>query len=93
MGFERVLRDLEKILLLIQNLYIKLDPFERGPLSYIAGYIVSKLYQKSKNNSELQALFIQALKSTGQDNEFILARSRGGLVAPSRHLMAHCRGS
>ena len=69
------------------NLYIKLDPSERGPLSYIAGYIVSKLYQKSKNNSELQAL-LQALKSTGQDNEFILARSRGGLVAPSRHLMA-----
>ena len=49
MGFERVLRDIEKIILLIQNLYIKLDPSERGPLSYIAGYIVSKIYQKSKN--------------------------------------------
>ena len=61
----------------MQNLYIKLDPSEHGPLSYIAGYIVSKLYQKSKNkknecDSELQAL-LRALKSTGQDNEFILA--------------------
>lgn len=71
---------------------IKLDPSERRPLSYIAGYIVSKLYQKSRNknnecDSDLQAL-LHALKSTGQDNEFILARSRGGLVSPSHHLMA-----
>jgi hypothetical protein len=71
---------------------LKLDPSERGPLSYIAGYIVSKLYQKtrSKNQNEcdeeLQAL-LQALKSTESDNNFILARSRGGLVSPSHHLM------
>ena len=71
---------------------IKLDPSERGPLSYIAGYIVSKLYQKTRNrknecDSELQAL-LQSLKSTRQDNEFILARSRGGLVTPSHDLIA-----
>ena len=58
---------------------IKLDPSERGPLSCVAGYIVSKLYQKTRNrkndcDSELQAL-LQSLKSTRQDNEFILARS------------------
>ena len=71
---------------------IKPDPSERGPLSYIAGYIVSKLYQKTRNrkndcDSELQAL-LQSLKSTRQDNEFILARSRGGLVTPSHDLIA-----
>lgn len=71
---------------------IKLDTSERGPLSYVAGYIVSKLYQKtrSKNQNEcdeeLQAL-LQALKSTESDNNFILARSRGGLVSPGHHLM------
>ena len=34
----------------------------------------------------MQAL-LQALKSTESDNNFILARSRGGLVSPSHHLM------
>lgn len=70
---------------------LKLDPSERGPLSYIAGYIVSKLYQKTRNkknecSEELQAL-LQSLKSTESDNNFILARSGGGLVSPSHHLM------
>ena len=69
---------------------LKLDPSERGPLSYIAGYIVSKLYQKTRNkqdsDTELQAL-LQSLKSTESDNNFILTRSRGGLVSPSHHLM------
>ena len=63
----------------------------RRQLSYVSGYIVSELYQKSRIkkiecDSKLQAL-LQALKSSGQDNEFILARSRGGLVSPSHHLM------
>ena len=70
---------------------LKLDPVERGPLSYIAGYIVSKLYQKSrksKNNcSEELNTLLQSLKSTESDNNFILTRSRGGLVALSHHLM------
>ena len=70
---------------------LKLDPSERGPLSYIAGYIVSKLYQKSRKNKskcedELNTL-LQSLKSTESDNNYILARSRGGLVAPNHHLM------
>jgi hypothetical protein len=48
---------------------LKLDPSERGPLSYVTGYIVSKLYQKtrSKNQNEcdeeLQAL-LQALSGS-----------------------------
>ena len=67
------------------------EPSEQGPLSYIAGYIVSKRYQKSrckKNdaNEEFQAL-LQSLKSDDLDNNFILARSRGGLISPSHHLM------
>ena len=58
---------------------VKLDPSEHGPLSYIAGYIVSKLYQKlmkRKNecDSELQSLAITL-------------KAEGGLVAPSHHLM------
>ena len=71
--------------------HLKLDPSERGPLSCIAGYIVSKLYQKSRKNKskcedELNTL-LQSLKSTESDNNYILARSRGGLVAPNHHLM------
>ena len=38
------------------------------------------------NAITVQAL-LQSLKSTESDNNFILARSRGGLVAPSHHLM------
>ncbi len=40
----------------------------------------------NKDDPDLQAL-LQALKSAGQDNNFILARSRGGLVATSHHLV------
>ena len=59
---------------------IKLNPSEHGLLSNIAGYIVSELYQKvrkrgNEGDPDLQAL-LQALKSAGQDNNFILARSR-----------------
>jgi hypothetical protein len=69
----------------------KLDPSERGPLSYIAGYIVSKLYHKTRTKGkgecgeDLQAL-LQSLKSD-ETEKFILARSRGGLVSPSHYLM------
>ena len=71
---------------------IKLYPSERRQLPYISGYIVFKLYQKLRIrkiecDSKLQAL-LQALKSSGQDNEFILAQRGGGLVSPSHHLMA-----
>ena len=70
---------------------LKIDPKERGPLSYIAGHIVSKLYQKArtkknKQDERLQEL-LESLKSTEPDNSFIEARSRGGLVTPSDNLM------
>ena len=63
---------------------IELNPSERGPLSYIAGYIVSKMHQKSRNkkdtcSEELQAL-VRSLNATECANSFISARSRGGLV-------------
>ena len=69
----------------------KLDPAEYGPLSYIAGYIVSKLHQKNrskKNNSneEIQTL-LHAMKSTDTTQEFISVRSRGGLVSPTADLV------
>ena len=67
------------------------EPSEQGSLPYIAEYIVSKFYQKSRSkkngaNEEFQAL-LQSLKSDDLDNNFILARSRGGLISPSHHLM------
>ena len=45
-----------------------LEPTERGPLSYIAGYIVSKLVHKNRtkkgqSNAEIQAI-LQVVKST-----------------------------
>ena len=69
----------------------KLDPAERGPLAYVAGYVVSKLFQKSKRkagnqNQDLQSL-LQSMKSIDQSTSFISARSRGGLVNPSTDLV------
>ena len=70
---------------------LKLNPSEHGPLSYIAGYIISKLYKESRNRkNECEEEFLallQALKSTESDNNYILAHSRGGLMTPSHHLM------
>ena len=90
-GFFKVCQNRGKSCTTVASNDLKIDPSERGPLSYIAGYIVSKLYQKSrckKNdaNKEFQAL-LQSLKSGDSDNNFILARSRGGLISPSHHLM------
>ena len=70
----------------------ELDPAERGPLSYVAGYVVPKLYQtcrrkKDKCNEELQAL-LQNMKSTEAPNSFISARTRGGLVNPCDDLVS-----
>ena len=69
----------------------KLDPIERGPLNYIAGYVVSKLFQASKKkggktNEELN-LLLQNMKSSDQSSSFISARTRGGLVNPSKDLV------
>ena len=65
---------------------IEINSSERGPFSYIAAYIISKLYQTSRNrkdirNETLHAL-LQSLKLDESANSFLSARSRGGLVTP-----------
>ena len=53
----------------------KLDPREKGPLSYVARFVLSKVYQISKRthtkpDEELQKL-LQSLKSTEVEKSFI----------------------
>ena len=67
-----------------------LDKAECGPLSYVAGYVVSKLFQTSKRKNgehkeELNSL-LQSMKSSGTSS-FITSRTRGGLVNPSENLV------
>jgi uncharacterized C2H2 Zn-finger protein len=67
----------------------KIEPSEHGPLSYISGYVISKLSRASKSkeeNNELQAL-LQNLKSEQENNSYILARTRGGLVTPCEDIV------
>ena len=66
------------------------DNAERGPLSYVAGYVVSKLFQTSKRKNgehkeELNSL-LQSMKSSGTSS-FIASRTRCGLVNPSENLV------
>ena len=73
-----------------------INPVERGPLTYVAGYVVSKLFQTYvqdrkrkaiKPNEQIQSL-LQDMKSTNQStSSFISARTRGGLVDPSNDLV------
>ena len=67
---------------------LDLSEHERGPLSYIAGYILAKLQKQcsSKPNDELQTL-LQNMKCPGIENTYIDARSRGGLVTPCKDLV------
>ena len=63
---------------------------ERGALSYVAGYLVLKLFQKNKrksraHNEEFNLLF-QSMKSD-EASSFISSRCRGGLVNPSSNLV------
>ena len=69
---------------------IKIDPVERGPFSYVGGYVVSQLFKRNKGksrpqNEELQVL-LQNMKSA-EWNSFISARTRGGLVTPCNDLV------
>ncbi len=52
----------------------ELDDHELGPLSYIAGYVLSKLKKKSANkkNDELQ-IILQNMICPGLENEYIEA--------------------
>ena len=57
---------------------------------YVAGYVVSKLFQTSKRKNgehkeELNSL-LQSMKSSGTSS-FIASRTRGGLVNPSENLV------
>ena len=70
----------------------QLNPAERGPLSYVAGYVLSKLFQLNKKNKQrnhsnegLQAL-LHAMKSA-ETNNYISVRTRGGLVTPCSDLV------
>ena len=66
----------------------RLDENERGPLCYIAGYVLSNLKRKSKNkhNDELQ-IILEHMINSGLENAYIEARSRGGLVTPCEDLV------
>ena len=71
---------------------MQINPAERGPLSYIGGYVISKLFKKSKEksspeNKELQEL-LQNMKCSSELNNFTSARTRGGLVTPCDDLVA-----
>ena len=66
----------------------ELNEYERGPLSYIAGYVLSNLRKKSvqKKNDELQTI-LQSMICPDVENSYIESRSRGGLVTPSQDLV------
>ena len=71
---------------------MQINPAECGPLSYIGGYVVSKLFKKNKGksspeNKELQDL-LHNMKCSNESNSFIDARTRGGLVTPCDDLVA-----
>lgn len=72
------------------NKPLDLSEHERGPLSYIAGYILGNLQKqcsrKATGNDELQNL-LQNMKYPGIENSYIDARSRGGLVTPCKDLV------
>ena len=59
-----------------------INPAERGSLTYVAGYVVAKLFQTSKRgkklNEELQSL-LQGMRSLKQSS-YISAWTRGGLA-------------
>ncbi len=60
---------------------MQINPAERGPLSYIGGYVVSKLFKNNKGKSrpenKLQEL-LHNMKCSNESNSFISARTRGG---------------
>ena len=63
----------------------ELSEIERGPLSYIAGYVLSQLRKKSSNDELL--LLLQSMMCPSSENAYIDARSRGGLVTPCNDLV------
>ena len=77
----------------LESVDYEIQPSEHEPLSYIVGYVVSKLNKACKGKSgeekpELQAL-LQSLMITEDEasNEFISVRSRGGLITPCEDIV------
>ena len=68
-----------------QNRVSELSETERGPLSYIAGYVLSQLRKKLLND-ELQ-LLLHSMMCPSSENTYIESRSRGGLVTPCNDLV------
>ena len=74
---------------------MSLSPHEYGPLSYLAGYVIRSLYQKSKNcsrsnslrNKEIQAL-MSSMRQETEGNEYISSLSRGGLWTPHEWIVS-----
>ena len=74
---------------------MSLSAEELGPLSYLSGYIVHSLYQKSKNcqrcdsarNKEIQALMLSMRVDT-ELNPYIVSISRGGLWSPHHWIVS-----
>jgi hypothetical protein len=59
---------------------VQLDPAEYEPVTYVAGYVIAKLYQlsrtkKGENSKELQSL-LQSIKSSDPNN-YISVRGGG----------------
>lgn len=80
-----------------KRIYLKLNERGHGPLSYLMGSIISKMFRTNKfrkksmlesaltNKEELQDL-LQSMKRS--NNEFISSLSRGGLWTPCDDLIA-----
>ena len=74
---------------------MSLSPQEHGPMTYLAGYVIRSLYQKSKNcsrwnserNKEIQAL-MYSMRTATEDNDYISSLSRGGLWSPHSWLVS-----
>ena len=74
---------------------MSLSPQEHGPMTYLAGYVIRSLYQKSKNcsrwnserNKEIQAL-MYSMRTATEDNDYISSLSRDGLWSPHSWLVS-----
>lgn len=69
-----------------------LEESEYGPLSYVAGYIIGKLYRMSKfhrsqTDTQIQIQCLLLSLKSADENEYINSLSRGGLWVPCGNLV------
>ncbi|CAB4027475.1 Hypothetical predicted protein [Paramuricea clavata] len=77
---------------------LSLSPQELGPLSYLTGYVIRSLYQKSKNcyrsnsswNKEVQAS-MSSMRQDTEANKYISSLLRGGLWSPHSWIVSIAR--